>query len=94
VWCAVGGRGTLVCPIIGAIGVNALKSWATRAFPDLWLILLGGVFILIVLLMPKGIVGLPAQIRAAVQRHRRKTDAAGENSAAPAALPAKSASSE
>ncbi len=64
VWCAVGGRGTLIGPIIGAIGVNALKSWATRAFPDLWLIILGGMFILIVLFLPKGIVGIPAQLRA------------------------------
>ncbi len=63
VWCAVGGRGTLVGPIIGAISVNALKSWATRAYPDLWLIILGGMFILIVLFMPKGIHGLPAQFR-------------------------------
>ena len=37
VWVAVGGRGTLFGPIVGAIGVNALKSWATRAYPDLWL---------------------------------------------------------
>ena len=37
VWCAVGGRGTLIGPIIGAVGVNALKSWATREFPDAWL---------------------------------------------------------
>ena len=33
VWVAVGGRGTLIGPVLGAIGVNALKSWATRAFP-------------------------------------------------------------
>jgi urea transport system permease protein len=63
VWCAVGGRGTLVGPIVGAISVNALKSWATTKFPDLWLIILGGMFILIVLFMPKGIVGIPGQVR-------------------------------
>ncbi len=62
VWCAVGGRGTLVGPIIGAVGVNALKSWATRAYPDLWLIILGGMFIVVVVLMPKGIVGIPGQV--------------------------------
>jgi urea ABC transporter permease protein UrtC len=62
VWCAVGGRGTLVGPIIGAVGVNALKSWATRAYPDLWLIILGVLFILVVLFLPKGIVGVPAMI--------------------------------
>jgi urea transport system permease protein len=62
VWVAVGGRGTLIGPVIGAIAVNALKSWATRAYPDLWLIILGGMFVIVVLFLPKGIVGLPAQL--------------------------------
>lgn len=63
VWVALGGRGTLVGPVVGAVSVNALKSWASREFPDLWLLLLGGAFVLIVLFMPKGIVGLPSQIQ-------------------------------
>jgi urea ABC transporter permease protein UrtC len=62
VWCAVGGRGTLVGPIVGAVGVSALKSWATRAYPDLWLIILGVLFILVVLFLPKGVVGIPGMI--------------------------------
>jgi urea transport system permease protein len=62
VWVAVGGRGTLIGPIIGAVAVNWLKSWATRAYPDLWLLFLGTMFILVTLFMPKGIVGLPAQL--------------------------------
>ena len=62
VWVAVGGRGTLIGPVVGAIAVNALKSWATRAFPDLWLIILGAMFVIVVLFLPKGIVGLPAQL--------------------------------
>ena len=74
VWVALGGRGTLVGPIIGAICVNALKSWATVKYPDLWLIIMGGMFIFVVLFMPKGIVGLPAQIRGWMAR-RRKADA-------------------
>jgi urea transport system permease protein len=73
VWVAVGGRGTLVGPIIGAICVNALKSWATVKIPDLWLILMGGMFIFVVLFMPKGIVGLPAQIRGLFGRLKSKT---------------------
>jgi len=72
VWVAVGGRGTLVGPILGAIGVNALKSWATRAYPDLWLIFLGTLFILVVLFLPGGIVSLPARFAAL----RRKPPAA------------------
>ncbi len=72
VWVAVGGRGTLLGPIIGAVSVNALKSWATRAYPDLWLIILGASFMLIVLFMPKGIVGLPAQLKGIYANWKRK----------------------
>jgi len=63
VWCAVGGRHTLIGPILGAISVNALKSYATWAFPEQWLYLLGGMFILVVLFLPKGIAGIPEQLR-------------------------------
>ncbi|SPE57271.1 Urea ABC transporter, permease protein UrtC [Verrucomicrobia bacterium] len=70
VWVAVGGRGTLVGPILGAIGVNALKSWTTRAFPDMWLLILGTLFVLVTVFMPKGLVGLPEQLRALRRRFR------------------------
>lgn len=79
VWVAVGGRGTLVGPVIGAVAVNALKSWATRAYPDLWPLMMGLMFILIVLFMPKGIVGLPMQLHHYWNRwrhHRSRKDTA------------------
>ncbi len=82
VWVAVGGRGTLVGPIIGAIVVNALKSWATRAYPDLWLFFLGGMFIIVVLLLPGGIVSLPGRISA---WWKRRTESAAAETPAPAA---------
>lgn len=63
VWVAVGGRGTVIGPIVGAIVINALKSWATRAYPDLWLIILGGLFILVVLFLPGGLVSIPARLK-------------------------------
>ena len=71
VWCAVGGRGTLVGPILGAISINALKSYATRAFPDLWLILLGGLFVFMVLFLPGGLVSIPGRIKSLAKRFRR-----------------------
>ncbi|MGL4400269.1 MAG: urea ABC transporter permease subunit UrtC [Luteolibacter sp.] len=74
VWVALGGRGTLVGPVIGAIGVNAIKSWASRAYPDYWLLILGSTFVLIVMFMPKGIVELPGQIQGIIQRWRNKND--------------------
>ena len=73
VWVAVGGRGTLIGPILGAVGVNALKSWATRAFPDIWLILLGLLFLLVVLLLPGGIVSLPSKISAWWQNRKKRS---------------------
>ena len=74
VWVAVGGRGTLVGPILGAVAVNALKSWATNVFPDEWLIVLGVLFILSVLFMPSGIYGLPAQIRGYLTSKKRNEE--------------------
>lgn len=70
VWVAVGGRATLIGPIIGAIGVNAVKSWASQAYPAYWPILLGGMFVLVVLFMPKGIVGLPEQLKGIWKRYK------------------------
>jgi len=79
VWVAVGGRGTLFGPIIGAIAVNAFKSWASNKFPDLWPLILGGSFVLVVLFMPKGIVGIPGQIRALIARREDRKLAAAED---------------
>jgi urea transport system permease protein len=73
VWVAVGGRGTLIGPIIGAIFVNAFKSWATEAYPDYWPIFLGGMFLLVVLFLPRGLVGLAEHLFALFKRMRKKS---------------------
>ena len=57
IWTAVGGRGTLIGPIVGAILVNGGKSIFTAAFPEFWLFALGGLFVLVTLFLPKGVVG-------------------------------------
>jgi urea transport system permease protein len=62
IWTAVGGRGTLIGPIIGAIVVNLGKSWFTTTLPELWLFALGALFIFTTLFLPKGIVGLWSQM--------------------------------
>jgi urea transport system permease protein len=89
VWVAVGGRGTLIGPVIGAIVVNALKSWATRAYPDLWLVILGGMFVIVVLFLPKGIVGLPMQLWSLFKRSTTLWKKIREQHAGPTELPLK-----
>jgi urea transport system permease protein len=58
IWAAVGGRGTLIGPIIGAFFVNGAKSWFTAAFPEFWLFFLGALFIAVTLFLPNGLIGL------------------------------------
>jgi urea transport system permease protein len=83
VWVAVGGRGTLAGPIIGAVSINLLKSWASRAYPDLWLIMLGVLFILVVLFLPGGLVSLPGKLRSLGSK-----PSVPKTTAAPGATPA------
>jgi urea transport system permease protein len=63
IWAAVGGRGTLIGPILGAFAVNGAKSWLTVAFPEFWLYVLGAMFIVVTLYMPQGLVGLARKWR-------------------------------
>ena len=58
IWAAVGGRATLIGPIVGAFIVNGAKSWLTVSFPEYWLYFLGVLFIVVTLFMPQGVVGL------------------------------------
>ena len=75
VWVALGGRGTLVGAAIGALIVVSMKSWLTANYPDVWLFALGGLFILVTLAMPKGVLGL---VEGAIARARRTPPPAQE----------------
>ncbi|HQC72509.1 MAG TPA: urea ABC transporter permease subunit UrtC [Candidatus Competibacteraceae bacterium] len=58
IWVAIGGRGTLVGAVIGAVLVNFAKSWLTGALPEIWLFALGGLFVAVTLFLPHGLMGL------------------------------------
>jgi len=64
IWTAVGGRATLIGPIVGAFFVNGAKSYFTVAFPEYWLYFLGAMFIGVTLFLPQGIVGLIRKLAA------------------------------
>jgi urea transport system permease protein len=72
IWAAVGGRGTLFGPILGAFAVNGAKSWFTVAYPEYWLYFLGLLFVLVTLWLPRGLMGLSETLRA------RRGEAAAE----------------
>jgi hypothetical protein len=67
--------------MLGAVGINAARSFLTAHYPEWWPIILGGLFVGVVILFPDGLVGIPRQIR---QRFRR---ARAQLSAPPAAGP-------
>jgi urea transport system permease protein len=58
IWVAVGGRGTLFGAAVGAVLVNYAKTYLTGAFPEIWLYVLGALFVLVTLFLPRGIAGL------------------------------------
>jgi urea transport system permease protein len=63
VWVAVGGRGTLYGAALGAAVVNYLKSTFTAVLPEAWLFVLGALFVLVTVALPKGLSGLVARFR-------------------------------
>lgn len=91
VWVAVGGRGTLIGPVIGAFLVNGAKTMFTAYFAEYWLFLLGAMFVLVTLYLPNGVVGLVASLRE--KRRARAAVAAVEsvNGKADATVPASAA---
>ena len=68
IWVAVGGRGTLIGAVAGAFLCSYLKTWLTGVAPDAWLFVLGAMFVAVTLGMPKGLVGLIADL---MERRRR-----------------------
>ena len=63
VWAAVGGRGSLIGPVVGAFLVNGAKSWLTVTAPEFWLYFLGALFIAVTLFLPQGVVGLVQRLK-------------------------------
>jgi urea transport system permease protein len=81
IWVAVGGRGTLLGAVLGAVLVNAAKTWLTGSLPELWLFVLGGLFILVTLAFPQGLLGLRMQLRSWRSGSGRRRQIASEETA-------------
>jgi urea transport system permease protein len=75
IWVAIGGRGTLYGAIIGAFVVNYASTYFTSAFPEIWLYFLGGLFVLVTLFLPRGIVGLIKTIKTKMEEKKEQSNA-------------------
>jgi len=72
IWVAVGGRGTLYGAVVGAIMVNYAKTVMTDALPDAWLYVLGALFVVVTLFLPRGVVGLLPDLKHKIQTLRQR----------------------
>ncbi len=71
IWTAIGGKATLIGPVLGALLVNLFKSLISENFPSVWQFFLGLLCVTVILLLPGGLVSLkdiPARIRAAKEK--------------------------
>jgi urea transport system permease protein len=88
IWVAVGGRGTLTGAVLGAVLVNYAKTYFTSGpLAPYWLFMLGGLFIAVTLLLPRGVVGTAQQWWASLYEHRPGTPSTAEKSAATTSAP-------
>jgi urea transport system permease protein len=81
IWVAVGGRGTLAGAILGALLVNLGKTWLTSALPEIWLFAIGGLFIVVTLFLPRGIIGLFAARSSKADTEAEPGEAAAKSAA-------------
>jgi urea transport system permease protein len=64
IWVAVGGRGTLIGAVLGAVAVNYGRSVLTNYFPEAWPFILGGLFVVVVTMFPDGLLGMIRKVTA------------------------------
>ncbi|MBI5672528.1 MAG: urea ABC transporter permease subunit UrtC [Nitrospirae bacterium] len=67
IWVAVGGRGTLIGAVLGAVAVNYGRSVLTNYFPEAWPFILGGLFVVVVTMFPDGLLGMIRKVTARKQ---------------------------
>ena len=70
IWVAIGGRHSLVGAVVAALLVNLARDRISSALPELWLYVLGALFIVVVTLMPRGLAGLGEDVMARLRRRK------------------------
>jgi hypothetical protein len=73
--------------VLGAGLVNGAKSFFTQAYPEYWLFFLGLLFILVTLLLPRGVIALPGMLRTRIAHRRTPAGAMASQGSAGARIP-------
>jgi urea transport system permease protein len=73
IWVAIGGRDSLVGAVLGTVLVNFAKDKVSSWFPEIWLYMMGALFVLSVTVMPNGLGGLLAYFTRKAEGEARKT---------------------
>ncbi len=84
IWVAIGGKGTLIGAVIGALVTNTCKSLISENFPEIWSYFLGLIFIVSVLFLPGGLISLkdvPGKIKAKLKYRKELKASTTENKA-------------
>ncbi|WP_332696877.1 urea ABC transporter permease subunit UrtC [Halalkalibacter lacteus] len=71
-WVAIGGRGTLIGPVIGALLTNSAKTFFSETYPDFWLYFLGFIFVIIVIFLPGGLMSLTQKLKQRGGKHEKQ----------------------
>lgn len=75
IWTALGGRGTIIGPVMGAIGIDYLSAQLSGDLPFLWNLVVGTLFVVMIILLPNGLAQLARM--ALPRRNRQQANAAG-----------------
>jgi len=78
IWVAIGGRGTLIGAVLGALLVNYAKTRLTAIFPEAWLFALGALFVVVTLFLPKGLFGLFATLKSKFSQQPNQVASGGD----------------
>jgi branched-chain amino acid transport system permease protein len=72
IWVALGGRGSLIGPIVGAMLIDVGSAYLSGNLPYIWTLLVGVAFVVVIVAMPRGLAPVVASaVRRAVPRRRR-----------------------
>jgi branched-chain amino acid transport system permease protein len=89
IWVALGGRGTLLGPVLGTLAIDYCSASLSGDLPFLWQLLLGTAFVVIIIVLPEGMAGLARRAFAMVFRRRPAADAIALTPLAPVPLAAR-----